>query len=525
MRAEGNMALYIRLSDEDGDIQTLGEKRESNSVANQRALLRSYYRDHVELHGYNLLEFCDDGYSGTNFNRPQFQAMMEEVRRGQIQCIMVKDLSRFGREYLEVGGYLELILPLFGTRFISVNDGFDSSRYAGTTGGLELALRNLINGMYSLDLSQKVRSALKTRNRQGKYWGGSGFYGYLPSPEDKHRLVVDEETRPVIEEIFTLCIEGHSTTQIANLLNEEGVPCPAAHKKRRKLGYNGRILEDEPIWLRGTVKQILNDERYTGKMITGTRESDGIRSNRMRKLHRDQWTVIDGAHEAIISEATFQAARQAMQSRIRTVNQNTAGRRKDNLYVCGYCGRKLQKSGGKELSMVCPKARNVLGTPCAQIHENLAKLQENTLLVVRAMASAMLEKSEKHKLSAGSTESQLRREIDSLSAQADRLQSGKLTLYEDYRGGRLTRDRFMEIQSSNQLRLDGLWKEIEAKQERLEQMETESRQINQAAQQAEEIWLLAEYRPEVISKLVERVRVFDGGRLELELKCRDFTAE
>lgn len=260
-------------------------------------------------------------------------------------------------------------------------------------------------------------------------------------------------------------------------------------------------------------------------MITGTRESDGIRSNRMRKLPRDQWTVIDGAHDAIVPEATFQAARQAMQSRIRTVNQNTARSRKDNLYVCGFCGRKLQKSGSKELSLVCPKARNVSGTPCAAIHENLAKLQENTLSVVRSMASTMLEKSEKHKLSAGSTESQLRREIDSLSAQTDRLQNGKLTQYEDYRGGRLTRERFVEIQNSNQLRLDGLRKEIEAKQDQLDQMETESRQMDQVARQAEEIWLLAEYRPEVISRLVERVRVFDGGRLELELKCWDFTAE
>lgn len=515
------MALYIRLSYEDCDVHAPGEKRESNSVVNQRALLRAFYRDHEELHKYSLREFCDDGYSGTNFDRPQFQAMMEEVRRGNIQCIMVKDLSRFGREYLEVGGYLELVLPLFGTRFISVNDGFDSDRYAGTTGGLELALRNLINGMYSLDLSQKVRSALKTRNRQGKYWGGSGFYGYLPSPGDKHRLVVDEPVRPVIERIFALRINGKSTTEIAKLLNCEGIPCPAAHKKRRDLCYNGRILEDEPVWLRGTVKRILNDERYTGKMITGTRESDGIRSNKMRTLPRDQWTVVENAHEAIVTEETFLASRRAMQARIRTVNQNTAGRRKENLYVCGYCGRRLQKSGGRVAYLVCPKARDVPGAPCAEIHEDRALLQENTLSVVRSMACAMLEKSERHRLSAGDEADELRREIKKLNGEIDRLRGRKSALYEDYRAGRLSRERFLAVQESSRLRLEELCRKIGSKRERLARIDAESRQMGENARRAEEVQALSEYRPEVVSKLVERVRVFGGGRLELELKCRD----
>ena len=141
------MALYIRLSIEDGDLKKNTDKTESNSVTNQRKLLMDYIQSHPELSEYELQEYCDDGYTGTNFERPRFQEMMENVKRGQIHCIIVKDLSRFGREYLEVGAYLELILPLFGTRFISVNDAFDSNRYVGTTGGMELALHNLINGM------------------------------------------------------------------------------------------------------------------------------------------------------------------------------------------------------------------------------------------------------------------------------------------------------------------------------------------------------------------------------------------
>lgn len=515
------MALYIRLSDEDEDIGNPAGKQESNSVTNQRRLLREYYAGHPGLHKYELREFCDDGYSGTNFDRPGFQAMMAQVRQKTVGCIMVKDLSRFGREYLEVSSYLELILPLFGTRFISVNDSFDSADYAGTTGGIELALRNLINGLYSIDLSKKIRSAMKTRNRQGKYWGGWGFYGYLPNPADKHKLVVDENVRPVVEKIFALCIAGSSTTQIACQLNQEGIPCPAAYKRRNGLGYNGKIMEDGPVWLRGTVRKILNDERYTGKMITGTRESEGMRCNKMKKLPQEEWTVVEGAHEPIITEETFQKARAAMQSRIRTVNQNTAGSRKENLFVCGFCGRKLQKSGSRVVHLVCPKARTLPDTPCANVYAELGQIQEKTLQVVRLMAKALLEQSEKHSTTVASESGKLESEIKQLQRQIKQLQSSKLELYEDYRAGKLTKERFMEIQSSNQLKAEGLGHKAESKKKQLDQLQWNLQQLEGHSQPAEDVWVLASYRPEVICKLIEAVKVFGDGRIELEMKFQD----
>ena len=165
------IATYIRLSVEDGDL-TGGSKVESNSVVNQRMLLSEFIQSREDLKGCRVVEFCDDGYTGTNFERPGFQEMMVQVKLKQIDCIVVKDLSRFGREYLDVSSYLELILPVFDIRFISVNDGFDSNDYVGTTGGMELAFRNLINGMYSRDISMKVKSARKTRERRGEYMGG-----------------------------------------------------------------------------------------------------------------------------------------------------------------------------------------------------------------------------------------------------------------------------------------------------------------------------------------------------------------
>ena len=229
MLCKKKLAFYIRLSLEDFDLKT-SDKTESNSVSNQRKLLQDYYDSHPELKEYEIIEFCDDGYTGTNFDRPRFMAMMELARQKEIHAIIVKDLSRFGRDYLEVGAYLELILPLFGTRFISVNDNFDSNNYVGTTGGLELALRNLINGLYSKDLSVKIKSANKTRSRRGEYWGGTAFYGYRLDPKNKHKIIVDTDVASVIVRIFDECIEGKSSSQTAKGLNDEGIPSPAAYK-------------------------------------------------------------------------------------------------------------------------------------------------------------------------------------------------------------------------------------------------------------------------------------------------------
>ena len=256
MQCNKMLAFYIRLSAEDADLKS-SEKAESNSVTNQRKLLRDYYEQHTELCEYEVVEFCDDGYTGTNFDRPQFMLMMEQIRRREIQAIIVKDLSRFGRDYLEVGAYLELILPLFGTRFISENDNFDSDNFIVTTGGLELALRNLINGLYSRDLSVKVRSANKTRSRRGEYRGGSAFYGYRLDPKDKHHLLVDQETAPVVVRIFEECIAGKTAAQIARALNDDDIPSPASYKEKNGEFYNGRILEEKQIWVACTVLRII----------------------------------------------------------------------------------------------------------------------------------------------------------------------------------------------------------------------------------------------------------------------------
>ena len=521
MQSEKTLAFYIRLSLEDGDLKKSTDKTESNSVSNQRKLLLDYYKSHPELQAYQLVEFCDDGFSGTNFERPQFQEMMEKVKRGQIHCIMVKDLSRFGREYLEVGAYLELILPLFGTRFISVNDAFDTDRYIGTTGGMELALRNLINSMYSRDLSVKVRSAIKTRNRRGLYWGGGSFYGYELAPDDKHRLVVDEEVRSVIVMIFELCVDGLSTMQIAQKLNMMGIPCPSEHKKKKGGKYNGRTLEERSIWIGSTVRKILNDARYTGKMISGTREMVGIRTNKMKSLPKEEWIVVEGTHEAIISQELFDQAAASLKSRIRTVNDNTSGDRSGNLFVCGYCGRKLQKSQGKQIHLYCIKGRSDVSSECDHIHEDWGLLKQTVLQVFGAHVKMLYEKAEKAKMQSVSEESMLRESLQRLETKVRVLRNRKTTLYESYRAGKYTREQFMDMRENDEREIGRLTEQIAEANTRLNQMIRRKKAADNTMSAASG-FVLSSYDPKVIRRFVEEIKVFGNGRLEICFKNSDF---
>lgn len=224
MAEKRKLAFYIRLSDADEEVKE-GTKDESNSITGQRKLLYAYIKKTEEFAGFEVLEYFDDGYSGTMFNnRAEFQRLIQDAELGRFECIIVKDFSRFGRDYLEVGNYLEFVFPAMGMRFISVNDNYDSDRNFGVTGGMDVAYKNLIYQLYSMDLSRKVKSARRTRNLSGEYTASFVCYGYKKDPDDKHKLIIDEEAAKVVVEIFSLIIAGYNASEVARILNERKIP-------------------------------------------------------------------------------------------------------------------------------------------------------------------------------------------------------------------------------------------------------------------------------------------------------------
>ena len=260
-------AIYLRLSKEDGDTSS-GEKKESNSIANQRKLIEDYLKKHPEI--TFVQEFCDDGYTGANFDRPDFQRMMEQVKQRKINCIIVKDLSRFGRDYIDSGKYIEKIFPSLGIRFIAINDNYDSAQSHQAGNEIILPFKNLINDSYSRDISIKIRSNLDIKRRNGEFVGTHVVYGYRRSDEDKNKLVIDQAVAPIVQSIFRMKLDGFSPAQIADKLNKDGIPSPYEYKRlngdKFHTGFKKQVHTE---WSPVAVYRILKNEMYTGTLVQG----------------------------------------------------------------------------------------------------------------------------------------------------------------------------------------------------------------------------------------------------------------
>ena len=337
-------AKYIRLSSADEDIR-VGDKAESNSVVNQRKLLDCYLESHREFSNCTILEFLDDGRSGTNLDRPGMRAMLDAARRHEIDCIIVKDFSRFARDYIESGRYLEQVFPALGIRFISVNDCYDSYDFPyGTAGNINNGLLNLINEMYSRDLSQKSKAAKRLYAQRGQCISAYPVYGYLKSPEDKRTWIPDPETAPVVQRMFNWYAEGLTSTEIAKRLNEDGIPTPAQHK--RALGSKRQLWNSERtdnFWRATTIGKILRDERYTGKLValkTTLSELGNIHS--AKAIEKDDWVIVPGAFEAIISQEIFDQVQAKLETARPTRKLGPMKRRLFSRKLrCGHCGAAL----------------------------------------------------------------------------------------------------------------------------------------------------------------------------------------
>ena len=326
---------YLRLSAADG------REEESHSIANQREFLRQWAR----RTGFALQkEFVDDGHTGTDFDRPAFRALMEELRRGPVRCFVTVDLSRLGRNYLEVGRLQEEVFPALGIRYIAVNDDYDSARSA--CGGLDPAVfKNLLNDLYAKDASQKALRAKRTLQRQGKYLGGSPPYGYRLDEADRYRLLPDEVTAPVVRRIYEDCLAGQSCAAIARALTGEGVPTPAARRSGQSSG----------VWSPSTVRRILTLPTYRGDLTQHLREMVSYKVHKSRPVRPEDWIVVPNTHLPLVTRQEFARVGELLGQR-----QYTAGRRRAHplagLVFCADCGAPLYaRQVGGACYLVCSR--------------------------------------------------------------------------------------------------------------------------------------------------------------------------
>lgn len=335
------IAIYLRLSVDEAETD------ESNSIMNQRCLLNHYLDQSIEFQNYERLEFVDDGFSGTNTNRPAFQRLMADVKSGTIRHILVKDLSRFMRDYLELGNYLENIFPFLGVRFIALNDQYDSL-ISGSNGlEIDVPFRNLLNDFYAKDVSEKVKSAMNTMKRSGKNMSWLPPFGYIKDPEDRFNIIIDEEVAPIVRRIFKCCIAGMGTHRIAMLLNDEQTITPAERKMQvSRARYKRSIIltkeQQRNIWTKNSVRRILKNEAYKGTYLFNTRKNI---NGKQIKRPESEWERIEANHEAIVSVEEFEQAQNALTSRLTAPIQYSRRKTLDVVlrgYVfCEHCGHRL----------------------------------------------------------------------------------------------------------------------------------------------------------------------------------------
>lgn len=290
-----NVAVYLRLSKEDN------ESIESNSIVNQRELVEQYIssKSDLELVDY----YIDDGYSGTNFNRPGFERLLQDMKNKKINCIIVKDLSRFARNHIEADMYFENIFLVLNIRFISVIENIDSFENPDSMDNLIVPFKNLLNDAYAKDISKKVKSALTAKRLNGEFIGTSATYGYIKNPKDKHKLIIDEEASKHVVQIFNGIIEGKTVSEIANELNKNNILTPAAYKRKNEPESNN--IETDKRWNAKMINKMLKDRIYVGDLIQGKKKVENYRSHKLITTKKDEWIIIQNNHEPIISKDKF----------------------------------------------------------------------------------------------------------------------------------------------------------------------------------------------------------------------------
>lgn len=452
-------ALYVRLSKEDGDAAS-GSKNESNSIANQKSLIMDYLQSRPEFRVVSIRE--DDGFSGTDFNRPAFQAMMEDVKKGVINCIIVKDLSRFGRNYIEVGRYLEKLFPMLGIRFIAVNDNYDSLE-ADTAHDIVVPFKNLINDSYCRDLSVKIRSHLAIKRKKGEFIGAFACYGYLKDENNRNQLVVDTYAGQVVQDIFRMKINGMSQYRIADVLNEQGILSPMEYKKYLGSHFESSFkVNPKAVWTAKAVTRILTNEVYTGVLVQGKQTTPNHKVKVRQEVDEIDWIRVENAHESLIDRVLFDIVQNLMGRDTRTSPNETQVFPLSGLVYCGDCGhpmvRKTSRYTKKEKAdtaqtygyFLCSEKCGKGGCSWHRISEN--DLMGAVLGAVNLHIQKVLDVQEALKQieNAPSRQLMIQKYLERLSMKEEERKKAerlKIGIYEDLKDGLLDKEEYQKLKA------------------------------------------------------------------------------
>ena len=522
-------AIYCRLSREDGD------KVESNSIASQRAICEDYIARHDDLE-IVCEPFVDDGYSGVSFNRPNFKKLEDAIRKGAIDCIVVKDLSRFSRNYIDGGRYLEKIFPQLGIRFIAVNDAYDSLTGDPQSDSFVIPFKNLINDSYCKDISMKIRSSLEVKQKNGEFVGAFAPYGYKKSPDNKNQLIVDEAVSEYVQMIFAMYKDGFSIGRIAARLNQMGVLSPMEYKHSAGVKFDTVFKTgDTAKWTYKAVQRILTNEVYIGVLAQGKRGN---------VKDKDEWIVFPNTHEAIISREDFQKVQDILQAASearQTSMQKTEEIRATlvNLFegkiVCADCGKKMyfhrkridkDKRGRWYAYYECSTSVTRRYEHCTSHYTRQDSLVANVLAAIQLQVEAALDYDKLlDKLRGSEGEKNIRDQqnalITSLNLRLNGVSKKRTRLYEDYAEGLLDETEYSFAKKSYDEQYADLSRRLDEAVQRRSKFDEAMSVDNKWITLMKSVSTATQLSQDLVDESVELVKVHEGGAVELIMKYGD----
>ncbi len=532
-------AMYLRLSREDSGVGTTADtgsagnaeatfRAESNSIGSQRELIRSFIREQEDIELFDC--YADDNYSGSNFERPEFKRMISDITAGRVNCVIVKDLSRFGRDYIETGRYLDQVFPALGVRFIALADRYDSFSADAGERNIVLPVKNFINDSYCRDISTKVKSQLAIKRRKGECLAAFAVYGYRKSAEDRNRLLVDDYAAGIVRRIFAWKIEGMAVSAIAEKLNGLHILSPKEYKKSLGLNYRGGFTRgSDSRWSSPSVRRILTNEVYLGHLVQGRTERVNYKAKKCVEKPKEEWIRVENTHEPIISADDFTIVQNLLKADGRISPEKKEISPFMGLLFCGDCREQMVRrvnryKGTEKVYYICSTKNRGEGCSRHSIEETV--LKELTGTAIRRYANDFLDQ-EQLFAQAKEREANLQavisynKEIARLKKEQDKYYSLCAGLYEDLGTGVITREEFERLHGEFQRKA----KSLSASEEKQEQLVREMFKsgVLSAGRLAsfKDSLELKEIDRHTLASLVKRIWVYEGKRIEIEFYFTD----
>ena len=527
--------IYVRLS-----IENSGKDDDGDSIENQTSICKEYVEEHPDLKLYDIYE--DNGKKGTNFDRPEFNRLMDDIRAGKVKCVLVKDLSRFGRDYIEAGEYLEKIFPFLGVRFISITDGYDSLTAGDAEGALMIPLKNMINDVYAKDISRKIITSFRARQEKGEYLPAFPPYGYVKSKTKAYRYEVDEEVAPYVRMIFEWKAEGVSHSEICKRLNDMGAVTPA--RRKVELGIWHAEKYKHTIWHGRTIIDIMKNATYTGTLVYGRMPKSLYQGIKCHRAKPDEWRCIPDAHEAIVSQELFDKVQKIFDERSERMQKKWAESKQVrdkivNLFVkriyCGDCGKRMRfvKGNNALRDKNFYYTNYVCGGYLDSGYRNCTRHSIRYQDVVDAVFAAMQVQMEyalnqekmMQKLRGTAKErnliDQYVAKVNYLTQELKKVNSRREGLFESFAEGILDEADYQYAKKSYDEEYASLEKQLSEAKSRKKELDGVLTVNNEWLQAMHKVEDATELDQDLVNALVKKVLIYEDNRVEVEFKFRD----